>query len=52
VYSVGWDGALIERQDLDPSVDELLDWIESNCHVRDLTCDEATSHGIEIYGCP
>ena len=51
VFSIGWDGALIEWQNLDPSLEELLEWIETNRYVRELTCEEAESYGVEIAEC-
>ena len=46
-YSVGFDGALIEWQIAEVSLNELEDWIHTNRYVRDLTCEERAQYRVE-----
>ena len=46
-FSVGFDGALIQWQITDPSLDELLDWIHANRYVYELTCEERAQYRVE-----
>ncbi len=46
-YSVSLDGALIGWQISHPTLDELVDWIQTNRYVRDLTCDERVQYRVE-----
>jgi hypothetical protein len=46
-FSVGMDGALIDWQIADPSVDELLNWVHENRYLRELTCEERAQYRVE-----
>ncbi|MGD8462334.1 MAG: BTAD domain-containing putative transcriptional regulator [Anaerolineae bacterium] len=48
-FSVSLDGALIEWQVADLPLDQLLDWIDANRYVRDLTCEERAQYRVEPY---
>ena len=45
-YSVAADG-VIERQIGDLPLDELLDWIDANRYVHELTCAERAQYRVE-----
>jgi WD40 repeat protein len=47
VYSVSADETLVAWQPGDPSLPILLDWIENNRYVRELTCDEREQYDIK-----
>jgi hypothetical protein len=50
-YTSGVDGKLIEWSGFDQSLEELLDWIEDNRDVRDLTCEERERYHLDAAGC-
>ena len=46
-YSASLDGALIEWQIADPSLDETIDWTYANRYIRGLTCEEREQYRVE-----
>jgi WD40 repeat protein len=48
-FSVSLDGALIEWQIADLSLDQLRGWVSTNRCVRDLTCEERVQYRVEPY---
>jgi WD40 repeat protein len=46
-YAVAQDGKLVEWHIAEKSLPELLDWIQANRYVRELTCDERQQYNIE-----
>ena len=47
IYSVSADETLVAWQPGDPSLPALLDWIERNRYVRQLTCEEREQYDIK-----
>jgi WD40 repeat protein len=50
-YTAGVDGRLIEWYNFDLNLEELLNWIEDNRYVRELTCEERTRYHLDPEGC-
>jgi WD40 repeat protein len=46
-YSVSGDNVMVELKIADPSLTELLDWINANRYVRRLTCEERQQYRVE-----
>ncbi|MFN2188325.1 MAG: hypothetical protein ACK2T3_06150, partial [Candidatus Promineifilaceae bacterium] len=46
-YSVSTDGALIEWQISDMTLEELIDWTYTNRYVRELSCEERDKYHVE-----
>jgi WD40 repeat protein len=47
IYSVSGDETMVAWQPGDPSLPALLDWIEKNRYVRELTCEEREQYDIK-----
>jgi WD40 repeat protein len=46
-FTAGEDGRLVQWRMDTPSLDELLEWIEANRYVRELTCEERAIYSVE-----